>query len=689
MNNLKWDAVLRHPTIANTAYFFRGSTFYSYNYDSQTIDSNFNGVDIGTHWPGIPDALDCALNHPTDSNKIYFFKAPYYYRYDVANESVDSGYPQLITKRWGGLPEQLDAALNHPTNPDKIYFFKGYLYYRVNRINGLVDSGYPKNIADIFRNLPHDLDAAVSFSGDNQVHFFKGDNHYEVSWVASNAPVVTGYPKSINTDWPGLPTVELLAGPTCGSISDSEASIWLWCAAAFDRATYTVELNGVVNTSYQDNSPSYNSDATSQALVNAGIDEVALGSDIKTLDFTSLSADTVYTFVLKKFEVELASLSFKTGPSQTGTTPTNVKLVFGSCSDTTVHGDVPVYTQMSAQNADLLLLGGDNSYYYNNIQSTTSLGSSSELGSHDWSSAHMMLRRQLAARRQSEFGVLMQTTPVLSTWDDHDFGYNNANGHQATIDRDLAANVYRAMWNHPYLPISETAGLYYKKIWGHVEIFMTDGRYDKNKALDPDTLLGQVQVDWLIAGLRSSTALLKIVVFSGRMLKTTSGGSRTGEGLTTEAEGEYTQIKDALQTTTPGDEIKGRVLILSGDIHFTDCYTMDKKKDSSGNMNPQKVIDVTSSPIRVNGKHATSAVKTDSGNQRLFNGNGESFAVINIVNIAPDPLDATQFAAGSQIDIQILDGDGEVVDNRQGETIRLTEKCHTLWDLSTGEISFP
>lgn len=690
MNHSQWDGLLNHPTESNKVYFFVADQCYLYDWSAQAVDSAYPQT-IASIWPGVPDAIDGALNHPTDNNKVYFFKGKEYYRYDTNNDNgngaVDTGYPKAIKGIWGNITGNIDAAVNHPSNNSKVYLFKRTIYYRNTWGISANDSGYPKDIGNIyFKNIPHHLDGAAKHpSLANKVLLVKQNLCYQFDWGTG---LDAGWPKPVSEVFPGLPESTapvVVAGPLCSAVTETTASIWLWCGAAFNREQYTLKLNGQVYTDYSSQAPDYTADTASQQQVTNAIGQIVPGSEIITLNLSGLSTATDYHFELCQGTGQLAALTFKTAPAEN--VNSSFKLMLGSCSDTTVHLDAPVYQQMAAQNADLLLMAGDNSYYYDAPEITTSKGTATADHTHDWSNAEMMLRRQLKARQQGDFNTVLQNTPVLSVWDDHDFGYNNAKGGDSDsgwAGKEVAANVYRAMWNNPYT--AGKSGIYYDTRQGPAHIFMTDGRYYKGVGAS-DTLLGSEQLNWLINGLRQSKALLKIVVFGGRMLRTTSGGERfsASEGLTSEALAEYNALRDALGTVGD-DEITGAVLLLSGDIHFSDCYTFADKADESGLLKRQKALEVTSSPLRLNSKHAVTASSTDSANQRLFSGNGESFALLDIT-LNFDPDGANQIGVGSQIDIQILDAQGERLANAQNGTIALSDTCHCVWDLQTGAVN--
>ncbi len=148
------------------------------------------------------------------SNRIYFFRGSQYVRVDPSkNWNVDPAYPKPINGNWPGFPSDfangVDAALWSETN-QKVYFFKGSEYIRVDPNNGWeVDSGYPKSIEGNWPGFPDDFTQGVDsvlWSDTNQkIYFFKDSEYIRVdpnnSWN-----VDSGYPKPITGNWPGFPS---------------------------------------------------------------------------------------------------------------------------------------------------------------------------------------------------------------------------------------------------------------------------------------------------------------------------------------------------------------------------------------------------------------------------------------------------------------------------------------------------
>ena len=98
-------------------------------------------------WPGMiwTDGIDAAVNW--GNGKIYFFKGGQYIRYDIEDDSADSGFPRSINQQtWPGLiwTDGFDDVVNWGNG--KVYFFKGSEYIRYDIVNDKADIDYPKKI---------------------------------------------------------------------------------------------------------------------------------------------------------------------------------------------------------------------------------------------------------------------------------------------------------------------------------------------------------------------------------------------------------------------------------------------------------------------------------------------------------------------------------------------------------------
>ncbi|XP_072050835.1 matrix metalloproteinase-18-like [Amphiura filiformis] len=143
---------------------------------SQVFADLPNDIDASFYWPG--------------NGRTYFFKGAQYYRY--SDTTPDAGYP-LDISLWG-LPADIDAAFVWSGN-GRLYFVKGDQYYRYNTYTGRIDNGYPRPLS--VWGLPVDsIDAAMQFS-NSRTYFFAGDNYYRYNdasfEVDASYPRLTAY----------------------------------------------------------------------------------------------------------------------------------------------------------------------------------------------------------------------------------------------------------------------------------------------------------------------------------------------------------------------------------------------------------------------------------------------------------------------------------------------------------------
>ncbi|XP_036669711.1 matrix metalloproteinase-14 isoform X5 [Drosophila suzukii] len=129
--------------------------------------------------------------------ETFAFKGDKFYK--LTTDSVEEGYPQLISKGWPGLPSNIDAAFTYKNG--KTYFFKGTQYWRYQ--GRQMDGVYPKEISEGFTGIPDHLDAAMVWGGNGKIYFFKGSKFWRFD-PAKRPPVKSSYPKPIS-NWEGVP----------------------------------------------------------------------------------------------------------------------------------------------------------------------------------------------------------------------------------------------------------------------------------------------------------------------------------------------------------------------------------------------------------------------------------------------------------------------------------------------------
>ena len=216
-------------------------------------------------------------------------------------------------------------------------------------------------------------------------------------------------------------------------------------------------------------------------------------------------------------------------------------LAMGSCASSTDFFDV--WTQIAATDCDGLLLLGDTPYIDN---------------------------KQLAVNRtrHREFlsiptlAKLGASTPVWGTWDDHDFGGNDTDG--KISNKRVIRQVFTEYRAQTRFGDGEH-GVYTRFRRGPVEVFLIDPRYfsqTEPSPVDPDqpTCLGETQWEWLLNGLKQSTAPFKLLA-TGMIWDDKQNGEKDDWET-------YAHEREAIFDFIGEENIRGVVLV-GGDIHVS------------------------------------------------------------------------------------------------------------------------
>lgn len=252
---------------------------------------------------------------------------------------------------------------------------------------------------------------------------------------------------------------------------------------------------------------------------------------------------------------------------------TLTRIAFGSCN----HQNAPqhMWAQIASANPQLFLMIGDNVYGDNGWDADAALES---------------LRSAYATQASHpEFAQFRAKFPMMATWDDHDYGLNDAGGNFPM--RRWAEELFETFWNSS-AEVRGRDGIYDSSITGpegkRVQVILLDTRFFRSDlkrmawskerpplgGYVPDdnpakTLLGAEQWAWLKAEL-AKPADLRIVVSSTQVITQ----AHQYEGWTN-FPAERARLLDALA----GREASGLVL-LSGDRHAAGIYQTTHKGET-------------------------------------------------------------------------------------------------------------
>ena len=256
-------------------------------------------------------------------------------------------------------------------------------------------------------------------------------------------------------------------------------------------------------------------------------------------------------------------LLFRTPPLwQYRTDPPAFALLLGSCfyvrepgtdRPTSNYGDsTHIVRAMAARRAELMLWLGDNTY----------------LRETDWNSWTGILRRWTHTRSLPELQPLLGATAHYATWDDHEFGPNDAD--RGLWNKAQTRAAFELFFRNPSTGVASVPeGITSQFSWGDVEVFLLDDRWfrapDRRRTGDRP-YFGDAQLQWLVDALASSRATFKLVAVGGQVLNTAA----LWENYAT-----YPEERQRLLDLLAQERIPG-VVFLSGDRHFTELTRLDR-----------------------------------------------------------------------------------------------------------------
>ena len=158
------------------------------------------------------------------------------------------------------------------------------------------------------------------------------------------------------------------------------------------------------------------------------------------------------------------------------------------------------------------------------------------------------------------FQELMAEVPTVATWDDHDFGYNNA-GKEYPYKRESQA-LFREFWGMEAAIPAEQEGVYSSHVVEHngkrIQLILLDVRYHRDPPYSGGDVLGSAQWAWLEEQLEQP-ADVRLVVSGFQILLDRRAGSETWAKFPEARERLFRTIRES------GAQ---RVVFIAGDQHY-------------------------------------------------------------------------------------------------------------------------
>ncbi|MCX7607326.1 MAG: alkaline phosphatase D family protein [Bacteroidia bacterium] len=258
------------------------------------------------------------------------------------------------------------------------------------------------------------------------------------------------------------------------------------------------------------------------------------GEGFGRVAFTGLTPTTRYYWRVYRAGIDTLRGSFRTFP--TDTARLYLKFAFGSCQafGYTAPSSEPIFQVMAQDSPWLFLQCGD--WGYPDLRHDR-LPQDSTTFAQWWDT---IVASYYARYQGADIQQIFRICPVDYIYDDHDYINDNASGTTMphisdTLIREFRfppharRNVIRAYAEFfPHYALPDTSqGIYHRIRLGNVEIFMCDNRSSRSPDLNAiqwrgdtgffitppgHTMLGSAQLQWLLDGLRTSTATWKFVV---------------------------------------------------------------------------------------------------------------------------------------------------------------------------------
>lgn len=287
-------------------------------------------------------------------------------------------------------------------------------------------------------------------------------------------------------------------------------------------------------------------------------------------------------------------LIFSLGISFTSFSQETFTIAFGSCNNQRLNN--PFWEDILSLQPDVWVWGGDNIYA-------------------DTNNMRKMERMYKTQKKVKSYKELTSKVPVLATWDDHDYGKNDA-GVEFEMKDESQQLFLDFLDVHKNSLRRKQKGVYHSHTFntkdGSVKIIVLDTRYFRTsltkgtngQRFQPNpynegTVLGKIQWKWLTNELTNSTATFTIVVSSIQILPKEHGFEKWAN-FPHEVDKLFSLIKKSTNTN---------VILLSGDRHISEF----SKTTIKGLAYP--IIDFTSSGLT----HAYSSFSSEENNFRIGN----------------------------------------------------------------------
>ncbi|XP_052201261.1 uncharacterized protein LOC127807450 isoform X2 [Diospyros lotus] len=272
------------------------------------------------------------------------------------------------------------------------------------------------------------------------------------------------------------------------------------------------------------------------------------------------------------------SVLLLTSASEVERQPLVYRIAFGSCANQSA--PQPIWNAILDFDPQVFIWLGDN--IYGDIRRPFKLfGQERTIG--PWknaprfipSSGKEMQARYDKAKSNHGYIRLRETAKVIGTWDDHDYGLNDAG-------KEFSGKITNQRLMLDFLdepqdsPRRKQAGVYTSYMFGpagrKVKVILLDTRYHRDPLFSDGTILGNLQWTWLEKELKGPASAITIIGSSIQVISNLS--ATTGPLFDMESWGRFPKERTRLFKLI-ADSKRDGVFFISGDVHFGEITRYD------------------------------------------------------------------------------------------------------------------
>ncbi|OAY63270.1 Alkaline phosphatase D [Ananas comosus] len=184
-------------------------------------------------------------------------------------------------------------------------------------------------------------------------------------------------------------------------------------------------------------------------------------------------------------------------------------------------------------------------------------------------------RRYEMAKSNPGYAKLREKAQVIGTWDDHDYGLNDA-GKEFTGKNTSQRLLLDFLDEAEDSPRRKQAGVYTSYLFGpkgkQVKVILLDTRYHRDPLFSDGSILGNSQWRWLERELNGPGSEITIIASSIQVISNLS--ATTAPLFSMEAWGRFPKERERLYKLIDSSKRNG-IFFISGDVHFGEITRYD------------------------------------------------------------------------------------------------------------------